>query len=122
MGLFRKKELSFAKIKQSKSKISSDKDTTIICNIKNHKEKFRDIILTTKTDDLEKQYLKIDKPLIHLPALDFPNRNTGDHEITITPFNIPLAKMSFKIILEVFANNNNKPLLKKEFSFIVNKK
>jgi len=114
--------LSFAKIKQSKSKINSDKYTTILCNIKNHKEKFSNILLTTRTDDLENKYLKIDKPLVHLPSLDFPNRNTGDHEITITPHNIPLAKMSFKIILEVFANNSKKPLLKKEFSLIVNKK
>ena len=122
MGIFRRNELSFAKIKQSKSKINSDKYTTILCNIKNRKEKFSNILLTTRTDDLENKYLKIDKPLVHLPSLDFPNRNTGDHEITITPHNIPLAKMSFKIILKVFANNSKKPLLKKEFSLIVNKK
>jgi len=30
--------------------------------------------------------------------------------------------MPFKITLEVFANNNEKPLLQKEFSLIVNKK
>ena len=122
MGLFSRKGLSFAKIKLSKSKINSDKYTTITCNIKNHTEKFGNIILTAKTDDLENQYIKIDKPLLHLPALDFPNRNTGDHEIAITPYNIPLSKMPFKIKLKVFANNNEKPLLQKEFSLIVNKK
>ena len=122
LGLFSRKGLSFAKIKLSKSKINSDKNTTITINIKNYEEKFRNIIVATKTDDLENQYLKIDKPLVHLPPLDFPNRNTGDHEITISPYNIPLSKMPFKITLEVFVNNNEKPLLQKEFSLIVNKK
>ena len=122
LGLFNKKGLSFAKIKLSKSKINSDKNTTITINIKNYEEKFRDVIVTTNTDDLENQYLKIDKPIVHLPELDFPNRNTGDHEITITPYNIPLSKMPFKISLKVFANNNEKPLLQKEFSLLVNKK
>ena len=122
MGLFTRKGLSFAKIKLSKSKINSDKNTTITLNIKNYEEKFSDITVTTKTDDLENQYLKIDKPLVRLPPLDFPNRNTGDHEIAITPYNIPLSKMPFKIKLKVFANNNEKPLLQKEFSLIVNKK
>lgn len=122
MGLFSRKGLSFAKIKLSKSKINSDKSSTITINIKNYEEKFRNIIVTTKTDVLENQYLKIDKPLVQLPQLDFPNRNTGDHEITITPYSIPLNKMPFKIILKVFANNNEKPLLQKEFSLIVNKK
>jgi hypothetical protein len=122
LGLFSRKELSFAKIKLSKSKINSDKNTTITINIKNYEEKFRNIIVATKTDDLENQYLKIDKPLVHLPPLDFPNRNTGDHEITISPYNIPLSKMLFKITLEVFANNNEKSLLQKEFSLLVNKK
>lgn len=122
MGLFNKKGLSFAKIKLSKSKINSDKNTMITINIKNYEEKFRNIIVTTKTDDLENQYLKIDKPLMDLPSLDFSNRNTGDHEITITPYNIPLSKMPFKITLKVFANNNEKPLIKKEFSLLVNKK
>jgi len=122
LGLFNKKGLSFAKIKLSKSKIKSDKNTTITINIKNYEEKFRNIIVTTKTDDLENQYLKIDKPLMDLPSLDFSNRNTGDHEITITPCNIPLSKMPFKITLKVFANNNEKPLIKKEFSLVVTKK
>jgi len=122
LGLFSRKGLSFAKIKLSKSKINSDKNTTITINIKNYEEKFRNIIVTTKTDDLENQYLKIDTPLVHLPPLDFPNRNTGDHKITISPYNIPLSKMPFKITLKVFANNNEKPLLQKEFSLIVNKK
>lgn len=122
MGLFTKKGLSFAKIKLSKSKINSDKNTAITLNIKNYEEKFSGITVKTKTDDLENQYLKIDKPLIHLPPLDFPNRNTGDHEIVITPYNIPLGKMAFKIKLQVFVNNNEKPLLQKEFSLTVNKK
>lgn len=122
MGLFKKKGLSFEKIKLSKSNIDSDKNAVITINIKNSDEVFTNIILTTKTDDVKNEYLKIDKPTINLPPLDFPNRNTGDHEITITPFNIPLSKMPFKITLNVFANNNEKPLLKKEFDLAVNKK
>ena len=122
MGLFKKKGLSFEKIKLSKSNIDSDKNAVITINIKNSDEVFTNIILTTKTDDVKNEYLKIDKPTINLPPLDFPNRNTGDHEVTITPFNIPLSKMPFKITLDVFANNNEKPLLKKEFDLAVNKK
>ena len=122
MVLFKKKGLAFGKIKISKSKISTDKTTTITVNVKNFKEKFENIILTTKTDDADGQYLKIDKPLIQLPSLDFPNRNTGDHEITISPHNIPLNKMPFKITLEVFANNEKKSILKKEFDLTINKK
>ena len=99
MGLFNKKGLSFAKIKLSKSKINSDKNTTITINVKNNKEKFEKIVVTTKTDDEKNQYLKIDRPSILLPSLEFPNRNTGDHIITITPYNIPLNKMPFKITL-----------------------
>ena len=121
MGLF-KKGLAFEKTKLSKSKISSDTTTTITVNVKNFKEKFENVVLTTKTDDADGQYLKIDKPLIQLPSLDLPNRNTGDHEITINPYNIPLDKMPFKITLEVFANNEKKPILKKEFDLTVNKK
>ena len=117
-----KKGLAFEKIKLSKSKISSDKTTTITANVKNFKEKFENIVLTTKTDDADGQYLKIDKSSIQLPSLDFPNRNTGDHEITLSPHNIPLNKMPFKITLEVFANNDKKPVLKKEFDLTVNKK
>lgn len=122
MGLFGKKGLSFAKIKLSKSKIESDKSTTITINIKNQKEKFEKIVVITKTDDEKNQYLKIDRPSILLPALEFPNRNTGDHVITITPYNIPLNKMPFKITLEVFANDIKEPQLKKEFSLTINKK
>ena len=121
MGLFKKK-LAFEKIKLSKSKISSDTTTTITVNVKNFKEQFENIVLAIKTDDADGQYLKIDKPLIQLPSLDFPNRNTGDHEITISPHNIPLNKMPFKITLEVFANNEKKPILQKEFDLTVNKK
>jgi hypothetical protein len=120
--LFGRNKLSFAKIKLSKSKINSDINAIITINIKNRKEKFDNIVVITKTDDLENQYLKIDKPSLSLPSLDFPNRNTGDHVITITPYNIPLNKMPFKITLEVFANLNKKPMLKKEFSLLVNKK
>ena len=122
MGLFGKKGLSFAKLKLSKSKIDSDKSTTITVNIKNKQEKFEKIVVTTKTDDEKNQYLKIDRPSILLPVLEFPNRNTGDHVITITPYNIPLSKMPFKITLEVFANDAKGPMLKKEFSLTVNKK
>jgi ribosomal protein L9 len=122
LGIFGNKGISFAKIKLSKSKINSDKNTTITINVKNGKEKFDNIVVTTKTDDLEGQYLKIDKPLINLPPLDFPNKNTGDHQITITPYNTPLVKMTFKITVQVFAGNKEKPLLKKEFSLLVRKK
>ena len=121
LGLFRKK-LSFAKMDLSKSKIDSDKTATITVNVKNRSDVFEKIKLVTKTDDEKNQYLKIDKPSINLPDLDFPNKNTGDHNITITPYNIPLSKMSFKVTLEVFANNVKKPLLKKDFSLTVNKK
>jgi len=121
MNLFGK-GLAFEKIKLSRSKMDSEKTTTITLNVKNFKEKFENIVATTKTDDLENQYLRIDNPLIHLPSLDFPNRNTGDHMITITPYNIPLNKMSFKITVEVFANAKKKPLLRKEFSLRVSKK
>ncbi len=119
MGLF-KKQLSFEKIKLSKSKINSDTPTTLTVNVKNSKEKFENIVLTTKTDDVNGQYLKIDKPSIQLPPLNFPNKNTGDHQITIVPYNITFSKMPFKITVEVFTNN--KPIIKKELDLLVNKK
>ena len=122
MGIFSKKGLAFEKIKLSKSKITSDKTTTIKVNVKNFKEKFGNIVLKTKTDDTNNQYLTISTPSIQLPSLDFPNRNTGDHEITISPHNIPVNKMSFKITVEVYANNVEKQMLKKEFNLTVNKK
>ena len=122
MGLFGKKGLTFEKLKLSDSKISSDKFATITLNLKNNEEKFDNILVTTKTDDLNNQYLKIDKPSFQLPSLDFPNKNTGDHTITITPFHIPLNKMTFKIMVEVFANNKPKPVLRKEFDLNVLKK
>lgn len=122
MRLFGKKSLAFEKLKLSDSKISSDKFATIKLNLKNHEEKFDNILIITKTDDLNNQYLKIDKPSLQLPSLDFPNRNTGDHTITITPFNIPLNKMTFKISLEVFANNKPKSVLRKEFNLDIIKK
>lgn len=121
MGLF-KKELAFEKIELSKSKIDSDKTATIKVNVKNFKEKFDNIILKTSTDDASNQYVTLSTPVIQLAPLDFPDKNTGEHEITITPHNIPLSKMSFEIIVEVFGNGKEKPILKKEFSLTVKKK
>lgn len=122
MGLFSRKGLSFEKLKLSKSKIASDKTSTITLNLKNREEKFDNIMVITKTDDLNEQYLKVDKPSLQLPSLDFPNRNTGEHEVTITPHTIPLTKMTFKITVEVFANNKPKSVLRKEFNLTVTKK
>ena len=122
MGLFSKKGLAFEKIDLSKSKINSDETTKITINVKNFKEKFDDITVKTTTDDATNQYLTIDKPTLRLPSLDFPNRNTGDLEITINPYNIPLQKMAFKISVEVYTNNVQKLMLKKEFTLTVNKK
>jgi hypothetical protein len=121
MGLF-KKGLAFETIELSKSKIDSDKTTQIKVNIKNFKEKFDNIILKIKTDDESNQYVAISTPVIQLSPLDSPNKNTGEHEITITPHNIPLSKMSFKITVEVFGNNKEKSILEKEFNLTVNKK
>ncbi len=122
MGLFTKRDLAFEKLKLSNSKTYSDKFVTITLNLKNHEEKFDNILVTTKTDDLNNQYLKIDNPSLLLQSLNFPNRNTGDHKITITPFYIPLTKMTFKIMLNVFANNNSKSILQKEFDITITKK
>jgi hypothetical protein len=122
LGILRKKGLAFEKIELSKTKITSDKTTTLKVNVKNSKETFDNIILKIKTDDENNQYLKISSALIHLPNLNFPNTNTGDHEITFTPQNIPVSKMPFKITVEVFASNEEKPMLKKELDLTVNKK
>ena len=122
MGIFGKKGLAFEKIELSKSKINSDKTTTIKVNVKNFKEQFENLVVKTKTDDQTNQYLTINTPIFNLPALDFPNRNTGEHEIVITPHNIPVSKMSFKITVEVYANDRDTPLLKKDFDLTVNKK
>ena len=122
MGIFNNKGLKFEKIELSKSKINSDKTTTIKVNVKNSKEKFENLVLKIKTDDQNNQYLTIDTPLLKLPSLDFPNRSTGDHEIIITPKNIPLSKMSFKLSIEVYANNDENPILKKDFDLTVNQK
>lgn len=122
MGLFGKKILAFEKIELSKSKINSDKTTTIKVNVKNFKEKIDNIVVKTKTDDQTNQYLIIGTPVLNLPTLDFPNRNTGEHEIVITPHNIPVSKMTFKITVEVYANNLDTSLLKKDFDLTVNKK
>ena len=121
MGLF-KKELAFEKIKLSKSKIDSDKSAIIKVNVKNFKEKFDNLVLKIRTDDASNQYVTISNDVIQLPPLDFPDKNTGEHEITITPHNIPLSTMSFKIIVEVFGNNKEKPILQKEFNLTVKKK
>lgn len=121
MGLF-KKELAFEKIELSKSKIDSDKTTTIKVNVKNYNEKVDNIILKIKTDDQNNQYVIISNSVIQLSSLDFPNKNTGEHEIVITPHNIPLSTMSFKITVEVFGNNKEKPILNKEFNLTVKKK
>ena len=122
MGLFGKKGLAFEKIELSKSKINSDKTTTIKVNVKNFKEKFENLVLKTRTDDQTGQYLTISTPILNLPTLDFPNRNTGEQEIVITPRDIPVSKMSFKITIEVYANDGEKPMLKKDFDLTVNKK
>ena len=121
MGLF-KKELAFEKIELSKSKIDSDKTATIKVNVKNFKETVDNIVLKIKTDDQSNQYVTISNPVIQLSSLDFPDKNTGEHEITITPHNIPLSTMSFKITVEVFGNNKEKPILNKEFDLTVKKK
>jgi len=122
LGLLIKKGLAFEKIKLSKTKINSDKTTSLKVNVKNFKDSFDNIVLKTKADDENNQFLKISTTLLHLPSLDFPNKSTGDHEITITPQNIPVSKMSFKITVEVYANNEEKPMLKKELDLTVNKK
>jgi hypothetical protein len=122
LGIFSKKGLAFEKIELSKSKISSDETAKIIVNVKNFKEKFDDITVLTKTDDSSNQYLQISKPTLRLPSLDFPNRNTGDQEIMINPYNIPVHKMSFKIRVEVYTNNVKKLMIKKEFNLTVEKK
>ena len=122
MGIFGKKGLAFEKIELSKSKINSDETTTITVNVKNFKEKFDDIAVITKTDDASNQYLHISNTSLRLPSLVFPNSNTGDHEIMLNPYNIPVHKMSFKITVEVYTNNAKKLILKKEFDLTVNKK
>ncbi|TLY07405.1 MAG: hypothetical protein E6K83_05625 [Thaumarchaeota archaeon] len=122
MGIFGKKGLAFEKIELSKSKINSDETTTITVNVKNFKEKFDDIAVITKTDDASNQYLHISNTSLRLPSLVFPNSNTGDHEIMLNPYNIPIHKMSFKITVEVYTNNAKKLMLKKEFDLTVNKK
>ena len=122
MGIFGKKGLAFEKIELSKSKINSDKTAVIKVNVKNFKEKFENLVLKTRSDDQTSQYLTINMPMLNLPPLDFPNRNTGEHEITITPQNIPVNKMSFKITVEVYANDGEKPLLKKDFDLTITTK
>jgi len=122
LGIFGKKGLAFEKIELSKSKINSDETTTITVNVKNFKEKFDDIAVITKTDDASNQYLHISNTSLRLPSLVFPNSNTGDHEIMLNPYNIPVHKMSFKITVEVYTNNAKKLMLKKEFDLTVNKK
>lgn len=122
MGLFGKKGLAFQKIELSKSKIHSDGTATITVNVKNFKEKFDDITMITKTDDETSQYLKIDKPSIRLPSLVFPHSNTGDQVVVLNPYNIPVHKMEFKIKVEVYTDNAQKLMLKKELDLTVTKK
>ena len=122
MELFRKKRLEFEKIELSKSKINSDETATITVNVKNFKEKIEDISVITKTDDASNQYLAINKPSLRLPSLVFPDSNTGNHEIIINPYNIPIHKMSFKINVEVYTDSAKKLMLKKDFDLTVNKK
>ena len=122
MGLFHKKKLAFEKIELSKSKINSDETSTITVNVKNFKEKIDDISVITKTEDTSNQYLTINKPSLRLPSLVFPNSNTGNQEITINPYNIPIHRMEFKISVEVYTDNAKKLMLKKDFNLIVNKK
>ena len=81
-----------------------------------------DISVITKTEDASNQYLTINKPSLRLPSLIFPNSNTGNQEITINPYNIPIHKMEFKISVEVYTDNAKKLMLKKDFNLIVNKK
>lgn len=121
MRLF-KKELAFEKIELSKSKIDSDNTATIKINLKNFKDKVDNIVLKIKTDDESNQYVTISSPVIQLDSLNFPNSTTGEHEITITPHNIPLSKMLFKIGIDVFGNNHEKPMLQKEFNLTIKKK
>jgi hypothetical protein len=122
LGLFHKKKLAFEKIELSKSKINSDETATITVNVKNFKEKMDDISVITKTEDASNQYLTINKPSLRLPSLVFPNSNTGNQEITINPYNIPIHRMEFKISVEVYTDNAKKLMLKKDFNLIVNKK
>ncbi|WKT57874.1 hypothetical protein QVH35_11390 [Candidatus Nitrosotenuis chungbukensis] len=122
MGLFSKKGLAFEKIKLDKSQIMSDEVTSLKVNVKNFKEKFDNIVVKTNIEDEGNQYLTISASSLSLPNLDFPNSNTGDHEIVITPYNIPVSKMSFKITVGVYVRNNDKPMLKKELVLTVNKR
>lgn len=121
-SIFNKKGIAFETIKLTKSQIRSDEPTSIKVNVKNFKEKFDNIIVKTKIEDEGNNYLTLNTTSLNLPDLDFPNKNTGDHEIVITPYNIPVSEMSFKITVEVYARNNDKPMLKKELVLTVDKK
>lgn len=121
-GIFGRKRLSFETIRLTDSKIDSDETTSIKVNVKNSKEKFDNIVVKTTIEDEGKQYLTMSTNSLNLPDLDFPNRNTGDHDIVITPYNIPVSKMSFKILVDVYAKNTGNPMLRKELVLTVNKK
>lgn len=121
MGLFNKK-LAFEKIELSNSRIDSDGLATIKINVRNFKKSFHNVIVKISTDDQKNEYLKIPNNIMQLSSLSLPNGNTGEHEITIIPYNIPLNKMSFNIRVEVFGDNQEKNMLKKEFNLIVYKK
>ncbi|HUL51736.1 MAG TPA: hypothetical protein VLT10_00515 [Verrucomicrobiae bacterium] len=122
MDILHKKKLGFEKIHLSKSKIKSDQTATITVNVKNFKEKVDDISVIVKTEDASSQYLTIKPPSIRLPSLVFPDSNTGNHEFTINPINIPVHKMIFKITVEVYTDNAKKLMLNKEFDLTVTKK
>ena len=122
MGIFGKKGLAFQKIELSKSKIHSDETATLTVNVKNFKDKFDDITLITKTDDATSLYLKMSKPSMRLPSLVFPNSTTGDQVVVLNPYNIPVHKMAFKIKVEVYTDNAQKLMLKKDLDLTVTKK
>lgn len=122
MGLFDKKKLAFEKIELSHSTINSDETTKIKINVRNFKESFENIVVKINTDDKNEEYLKISDSVMRLSSLTLPNQNTGDHEITIIPHNIPLRKMSFNIRVELFGNDSEQPILTKEFDLMISKK
>ena len=113
--------LTFEKILLSKSEINSDETAIITVNVKNYKESFKNIFVKTKSDDVNNQYLTISTASLPLPDIDYPNKNTGDHTITIKPHDISLTKIPFKITVEVYANNIAEPMLTYDFDLTVKK-
>lgn len=116
------KGLQFEIIKLDPVEIKSTETATITINVRNFgNEKFDSIYVKTTTDDQEKKFLLISPEILRLPSLDLDNKNTGDHKITITPFNIPLEKMPFKIMVEVYANGEMQPKISHVFDLTVTK-